>query len=442
MLKILIPNNNIDERKYIIDILFDEFLGLEYEIEYGSLNYEIVLENGNKLTIEDHFFNKFPKDLEYLNEENIPKTVEFGKNDFVVEDDIPIIYGTNKPITNSKLTIICPIDIFASSFFMLTRCEEYVNKTRDIHNRFSAHESLAYKNNFLDRPIVNEYVEMLWNILKSLGCKQKRKEKQFELVLTHDVDDILLFRTYKDLIRRVGGDLIRRKNPILAMKTILDYIQTRLGMKNDPYDTFEWLMDMSESIGVKSYFFFMAEGRTDFDNRYKSDSQFVQYLVKKIKKRGHHIGIHPTYDAYNDFKQLKKEKEELEKNLDTQITFGREHYLRFEVPTTWQIWEDNGMEWDSTVGYADKEGFRCGIGDEFSVFNILTREKLKLKEKPLIIMDVTVLNQDVEDKLDLIKSKIKISKNYNAQITLLWHNSNFLEKRKLIKKLYQKSIAI
>jgi hypothetical protein len=57
MIKIYIPNNNINERKYIIDILFGEFLGLEYIIEIGSQNYEIILEkNGNKLIIEDHFF--------------------------------------------------------------------------------------------------------------------------------------------------------------------------------------------------------------------------------------------------------------------------------------------------------------------------------------------------------------------------------------------------
>ncbi len=86
----------------------------------------------------------------------------FSKNDFIVEKDIPIIYGTDKlEITEQNQNIItCGIDIFASSFFMLTRWEEYVNKNRDRHNRFPAIESLAFKNDFLSRPVVNEYVEM------------------------------------------------------------------------------------------------------------------------------------------------------------------------------------------------------------------------------------------------------------------------------------------
>ena len=443
MINIYIPSNNIEERKYIIDILLEEFLCLDYTIEIKDIqNYEIILENGNKLIIEDHFFNKFPKDLEYLKKENIPEKVEFTINDFIVESNIPIIYGINKLITNNHSTIICGIDIFATSFFMLTRWEEYVNKTRDIHNRFPASASLAYKFNFLDRPIVNEYIEMLWNMLKFLGCQQNRKERKFELVLTHDVDDILLYRTYKDLIRRVGGDIIRRKNPILALQTIFDYCLVKLGKKNDPYDTFDWLMDMSEKAGVKSHFFFMARGQTSYDNRYTLDSQFIQNLVNKIKKRGHYIGIHPSYNAYNDFKQLKNEKIELETTLQTKITFGREHYLRFEVPTTWQLWEDNNMDWDSTMGYADKEGFRCGVCYPFSIFNILSRKKLKLKERPLSVMEDTFFSyyenlSDDELLKKLVQIKNKIEK-YKGEFVFLWHNSNFSNNKFL---LYERVIA-
>jgi len=172
-----------------------------------------------------------------------------------------------------------------------------------------------------------------------------------------------------------------------------------------------------------------SKGKTSYDNRYESNSSFVKELVKKIKSRGHHIGIHPTYDAYNNFEQLKKEKEELETNLETKITFGREHYLRFEVPITWQIWEDNGMKWDSTCGYADREGFRCGTGDEFSVFNILTKEKLKLKERPLLYMDDNRLigERIYEDKvlIDNIMNIINTNKKFNSKNVILFHQNIF-----------------
>ena len=448
MIKIYIPNNNIPERKYIIDIIFREFLGLDFKliINNGELkinDWIIELENGYKLIVEDHFFNKFPNDLEYLKEENIPKIIEFGENDFIVEDDIPIIYGTNTLITNNQSTIICGIDIFASSFFMLTRWEEYVNKNRDNHDRFPAYESLTYRNNFLDRPVVNEYVEMLKNMLLHLGLNQKTKNKNYQLILTHDVDEIVMWRSWKQVFRVALGDVVKRRDTKLAFSRIAEYFLIKQGKIKDPFDTFDWLMDKSESIGAKSRFYFMSGGVTEFDNRY--DIKDAKKLIEKIKNRGHIVGIHPSYNAYNDAKQLKKEKEALESVCKCKIKEGREHYLRFEVPTTWQIWEDNGFEIDSTCGYADKEGFRCGTGDEFSVFNILSREKLKLKERPLVYMDDNRLKGErIYDKKLLLKnisSLIEKSKKYNSTYTLLFHQSIFATEEIDYKGIYEEVIG-
>ncbi|WP_321470630.1 polysaccharide deacetylase family protein [Halarcobacter sp.] len=429
MIKITIPNNNFQERKYILDIIFNEFLGLEYQIlkDDKSKHWEIELKNSKKLVFKDYFFNKFPKDLEYLIFENIPLNIKFGKNEFVPEENIPILYGNDK-LEKFDDIIICSIDVFASSFFMLTRWEEYVNKNRDNHHRFPSTESLAYKNDFLSRPIVNEYIEMLKNMMLYLDSNLKFKTRNFQLILTHDVDFIYKWNTPRKFLRHLAGDIIRRKSPIEFIKSIISYISLKLNLKKDPFDTFEYLMDLSEKINIKSYFFFMAEGLTKYDNNYKSNSIYVKKLVNKIKKRGHNIGIHPTYNAYNDKKQFEKEKNELASNLETKVSFGRNHFLRFEVPGTWQVWEDNNMEWDSTLSYADKEGFRCGCCYEFSVFNILTRKKLKLKEKPLIMMESSLLYQNninYKSAKNNILNLIEIIKRYDGNFVLLWHNSSF-----------------
>ncbi|MDY0320120.1 MAG: polysaccharide deacetylase family protein [Arcobacteraceae bacterium] len=399
MIIINIPNNNILERKYIIDIIFDEFLGLEYQIIESDdcQDWMIEVENKQVLKIQDTFFSKYPNDLEYLKLENIPSQIE-------------------------------QLDIFAASFFMLTRWEEYVNKARDLHDRFPVTESLAYKNAFLDRPIVNEYLEELKKMLLKLDDNLKFKEHNYQLVLTHDVDHIKKWDTSKKFIRHLAGDLIERNSIIEFFRSMIYFIKVKTHIVNDPYDTFDYFMDISDKLQVKSHFLFMAKGVTSFDNRYKTNDKQVIELVNKIQRRGHHIGIHPTYNAYNNFEQLKSEINELEKNFDTNISFGREHYLRFEIPTTWQIWDDNNLSWDSTCGYADKEGFRCGVCYEYSVFNILTRKKLKLKEKPLIVMDGSLRIQERMTPL-LMKEKIleliKQVKKYNGEFVFLWHNSSF-----------------
>ena len=399
------------------------------------------------MVIKDSFFSRFADGLGYLNEKNIPKKVKFVKNQFIIEKNIPVIYGNDELKVNEN-EIICDIDIFASSFFMLTRWEEYVNKIRDIHSRFPATASLAYKNNSLHRPIVNEYIEMLWNILKFLGVSQNRKEKKFKLVLTHDVDNLYKWKSWRQVFRTMGGDVLKRRNLNIAMSRIKQYEKIRQRKMKDPYDTFDHLMDGSESIGVKSRFYFMSGGVTKYDNNYKIGEKKCIELIKEIKRRGHIIGFHGSYASYNNSQQWKKEKELMERIYKGEINEGRQHFLRFEVPTTWQMWENNNMQIDSTCGYADREGFRCGTGDEFPIFNILKRKKLSLKERPLVVMDDTLQNPDYRslspsEGFEIIKYHIEIVRKYKSKITLLWHNSSFDASTSAgWKKVYKNTIRL
>ena len=121
-------------------------------------------------------------------------------------------------IGNDK--IICGIDIFASSFFMLTRWEEYVIKKRDMHNRFSAYESLAFKYNFLNRPVVNEYIVMLKNMLNHIDSRLRFKKYKYSLLLTHDVDIPLKYRSFLDGFREILGDLVKRKKQTQSLNYI------------------------------------------------------------------------------------------------------------------------------------------------------------------------------------------------------------------------------
>ncbi|GAH70917.1 unnamed protein product, partial [marine sediment metagenome] len=149
---------------------------------------------------------------------------------------------------------------------------------------------------------------------------------------------------------------------------------------------------------------------------------------EKIKSRGHLIGFHPSYNSYNDQKQWEEEYSKLSTEVSQKVKIGRQHFLRFEIPTTWQIWEDNNMKWDSTLTYPEKEGFRCGTCYKYSVFNILTRKKLKLKEMPLTVMEVSMVDYQNLTPEIMKKKIIKLIndvKKYNGKFVLLWHNSNF-----------------
>jgi hypothetical protein len=414
---VYIPDDNYDEGAYVTDFLLGELLGLTYSIKKHDAHsgYLMELKNKSRIIIEKHvsFYNN-----NYLDEKNIPETIIFATHSFFPEKNIPVIFGTDKMIITPH-QIICGIDIFASVFFMLTRWEEYVTKTRDIHNRFPAKASLAYQAGFLHRPIINEYAEMLYTMLIASGCTGKRKKQRFTIIPTHDVDEIY----FRCSIKNIAGDILKRKH----LQGAFIRLKSRMKKENH-YDTFDWLMDVSEKHNLKSRFYFLSGGTSVYDNMFSLDDPFVHSLIKKINDRGHIIGFHPSYNAYNDAGLFLKEKKKLETLTRDRITEGRNHFLRCELPRTWNIWDEQGMKIDSTLSYHDHAGFRCGTADEFPVFDFINKKVLAVRERPLIVMDVSLWSyqglslEECMEKLWFYKS---VCQKYSMPYTILFHNSSF-----------------
>jgi hypothetical protein len=434
---IKIPEGFDIERKYLLKIVFTDFFDLDYTIVLNSApQYEIILENMNSIIIEDHFFCLFKDGLEYLGIRNIPEKVSFCSNPFTPENDIPVIYGVPgvQIIDNQPKVIRCKIDIFSSIFFMLTRWEEYVISSKDQFGRFPEELSLSVKNEIHFRPVVNEYVEMIWNMLVYSGFSGGRRRSEFEVALTHDIDEIIRFKSLPRLLRITAGDIVLRKKPALIPLSVSEYIQFRSGKIKDSYDTFDFLMDMSEKINIKSIFYFLPQKRkTNFnksyanhDIRYDIQDPEVVSVIRNIVERGHTIGLHGSFNTFSDAGLFSYELKNLSE-IAGNVTESRQHYLRFSPPITWEIASTNSITRDSTLGFNFEIGFRCGICNEFQVFNFLKREPLDLIEMPLSSMEAAVvgLSRDPDEFFSIICSQIDLIRKYNGKFVLLWHTNSF-----------------
>ncbi|HBS88018.1 MAG: hypothetical protein A2W91_10130 [Bacteroidetes bacterium GWF2_38_335] len=436
MLKITLPTNFKNERSYISDVIFSDFLGVEFDLTFEEgIKSSLISINNKNLIIEDHFFNQFDEKTGYLHESNIPGNVSFFSHELMAENDLPVIFGEGEIVFNEN-EIICKADLFASAFFMLTRWEETVIKTWDSHNRFPGTESLAFRNNFLHRPVVNEYVEFLWNLLKKAGYDGERKLRRFNVIPTHDVDFFRKWPNFRHFAKTISGDIIKRKSFKLLFKNISDYFNGR-----DPYLQFEKFMDLSEKYGLQSHFFFMAGGITSYDNHFSINDEEVKAMIGKIIQRGHSVGIHPSYDSYNNHKIFNSEKETLEAITEKPVLKGRQHFLRYKLPETWQMWDDAGMLWDSGMYYTNEPGFRSGCCYEYPLFNVKSRQKLNLREKPLVFMEIAWIVDPARDRNE-IKDLISKVKKYNGDFIMLWHNSNIDHcNRELFDEVYEKIIS-
>jgi hypothetical protein len=457
---ITIPFSYPAEREYIICIIFKEFLGLEYIIQKANTSFISisVKDNNSRLIIPDILF-AFPEE-EWLTQKTLPKqplkiwNLQIQGIDPDIDlPSVPIIYGVpnsnigSKKLVQSNQELRLNVDIFGSCFFMLTRYEEIVKCERDEHDRFLSKTSLSMQEGFTERAIVNEYVEILWVFLKLLLPGIIRKKREYRLLLSHDVDQIfsVVGKPLKRVIRRMAGDLLVRRDWILALESMLAAMQGC--SKRDPCNTFDFLMNLSENIGVTSTFNFMSEfGNTMYDQRYSIDHPWVRHSIRRIAQRRHLIGYHPTYGSYlnpektkNEFTRLRMVAEE--EGVDQDQWGGRQHYLRWKNPTTWQNWENAGLNYDSTIGFSDIAGFRAGCCYEYPVFDLKQRKQLNLRERPLIVMDAAViygngtLKSEFTEKISFLSHTCK---KFDGDFTLLWHNENVISKKQ--KETYRFAI--
>ncbi|GIV35593.1 MAG: hypothetical protein KatS3mg031_3128 [Chitinophagales bacterium] len=294
-MKIVVPKV-IPELNYAIYILFEHILGLSYQIELSesqSNSVKIYLLNGNELEITLDSWMLNPS----YNKDFIPQKINVldkKLNPFSSSNEVPVIFGSSKLLISDK-KIKLHADFLTSSFFMLTRWEESVLSNRDSYGRFPLYSALSFRESFYRLPVVDEYAEILWNMLKFLGINQERKTWHFRFIPTHDIDNPRKWRGLHTLLRTLGGDLIKRRRFGSARRSWTSFWRTWNGKENDPYDTFDYLMDCSERYGWQSHFFFHCGGSHPLDREALPPSHpIVRQILGKIDARGHSIGFHPS----------------------------------------------------------------------------------------------------------------------------------------------------
>jgi hypothetical protein len=288
--------------------------------------------------------------------------------------------------------------------------QEYTNK-KDRFGRF------LYKfSNYKDvlRPLVSEY-------LKDKGfCIEWPEEHKFAACLTHDVDSIVpswKYTIYTTIKTSLNLNFSR------AWERLASKIKkTNLG---NPYLNFRQIIELEAKYEAKSSFYFLTTSKDPYNWTY--DVEDIKYELQNIVDSGCEVGLHGGYFSYNDPKALKYEKNYLEKVLGRKVIGVRMHWLRFDVPDTWNILSDLGFEYDTTFGFPDMPGFRNGMCYCFKPYDLRKKKIIDIVEIPLHIMDATLFKRDLVDSWKLIKKIIDEVEKNSGVLTLLWHNTTFDE---------------
>ncbi len=347
-------------------------------------------------------------------------------------DRIPVLFwgegyeDGHKPFAERREdgSIVFYADIIAATFFMLSRWEETVVPVRDQHDRFPATASVAYKQGFLDRPIIDEYALILRAWIQTILPGWKPKKQRFRVKLTHDIDYMRQIGDFPTLLMQLAAHGLKRRRPDLLGKTLAAYRDT---VKDPYYQGIAELASISETSGFRSAFYFMAAGPGFHESDYQLSSPQIRRCIRDLRLRGHEIGFHAGYRTAEDPIRFAEEKNAFQHSIGITPQGGRQHYLRFRVPQTWRLWDMQGFIYDSSMGYAGYEGFRCGTCHPFHPFDLDQQRELSLLEYPLIVMDQTLQRyrslspQQAKERIMLLANRCK---QVGGVFTILWHNTS------------------
>ncbi len=421
-----------------LNCILNERFGNQWKLEKDKYGISLKLLGSEGLIFFDDICINF-----YEAKSDLPFTLwdaQFEGWHSALDKPIPCpgFKNLKKPLIEKKRNkYLVHYDILGLTYWMLARVEEINRLDLDIHQRFPARSSHAYKNRYLDRPVVDEWLHILAQVIKKQWPGIKLLKHDFQMIISHDVDTAsrYSFTSPKKFVKRISGDLLRGNFKNALSAPLIRNNKSKLSSL-DPYNTFDWIMDQSEKNFLKSSFYFITGKTSSMEGEYDIEHPFIKYLLKRINSRGHEIGIHPSYNSFKDPILIKRELDLLKtvtsnQEIEQSSWGGRMHYLRWKHPYTLRALNEAGLSYDSTLVYNDQVGFRCGTCFEFNGFDPIRSEQLSIRVRPLIVMEVTLfakkyMGLQKEDGLKtLLNLKNKCQK-LNGQFTLLWHNSNLL----------------
>jgi hypothetical protein len=430
---ILIYTHKITPRvRYIFKHIFTRTLLIP--VDFTSKVEEFVAHNGPKIT-----YTKTPLGNEFFIKSN-NLLFEQGVNDMEIViqkwEEVPCFFKTGP-----KSSI--PYDIFAASFYLISRYEEYLPHVKDKHGRFTAAQSLAFKYDFLEKPVVDIWAYKLVAVLKEKFPDYEFQQRKYAFISTLDIDNAYAYK-YKSLVRGVGGFF----NDLLHVRfvRVWNRFAVTFNIKKDPFDTFDTILKLKKEQEVNSIFFFLIGDYTTFDTNVSASKNKFRLLIKEMLDYAS-VGLHPSYFTMNNASLLKKEKERLEGIINMPIQRSRQHYLRFSLPETYQNLIDLEVAEDYSMGYASNVGFRASTCTPFYFYDLDFEIQTPLKIFPFALMDTTLndyMKLTPRQSLGRIRDLKNEVKAVNGSFITLFHNESLSDylRWKGWKRLYDSMIKI
>lgn len=409
---VLVYTHKISPRlTYIFKHIFKRVLNCR--VSFTTKIEEFVAFNGvklnySKLPLGNEFFIR-SSDL--LFEQGI-NDIEFSVMEW--EAGVPCFFTAGK-----KSSI--PFDIFAASFYLMSRYEEYLPHVQDEHERFSVEESVAFRNGFLKKPMVDIWAFKFLDALKEKFPDEVFEKRTFTFISTFDINQAFLYRG-KGLIRSIGGFISDFFT--LEFSAFFERLLVLSKVKKDPYDTYDEIIRLKKAYDFPTILFFLISNVSTYDNNVSITKNKYRLLIKSVSDYVQ-VGLNLSYFTINREDLMKKELKKMESIINTPVSKSKQHLLRSQLPETYQKLIDLEVEEDYTMGYSNYLGFRASTCTPFYFYDLDFEIQTPLKIVPFAVNDYAlnnVLGLSPKQALVKIKELMLEVKKVNGTFVTLFHN--------------------
>jgi hypothetical protein len=294
-----------------------------------------------------------------------------------------------------------------------------------MYGRYAHENSIAFKENFLHQPIINIWLDEFKKTLIARDSTLNFKDSKFSFLPTYDIDIAWSFRN-KGFKRNFGGIILLLFK--WKFRKMVQRIRVIKKKKQDPFDSYEWMDQLNDQFNLRPvYFFLVAKEKGKYDKNIDVANLEYQQLVQSISSK-YSIGLHPSWASGDIPSLLKKEKATLEHITNQNIISSRQHYIRFELPSTYRKLLALGLTNDYSMGYGSINGFRASIATSFYWYDLKDEEQTKLLIHPYCFMDANSYYEQKlssEAALEEMTQYYRSIKSVNGTMMTIWHN-NFL----------------
>jgi len=315
-----------------------------------------------------------------------------------------------------------PYDIFAASFYLLSRYEEYLPHVPDGYGRFSYRSSLAFKHHFLRQPVVDIWAYKLKDALQSRFPELEFPDRVYQVQPIIDVPLAYQYK-HKGFMRSINSLLTNLIQ--FRFRALYDQFLVLLNFRKDPFDSYKYLINKQKQFKRRFIYTFLVGKYSTYDNNLNLNKKGFVSLIKSISDYSL-VGIKNSFLNLSSLTAMKRDKDRLENIINRPLVGSRNSHNKLNLPESYRNLVELEIHRDFSMGYHDTIGFRAGTCTPFLFYDMDFEIQTPLELHPFQVMDACLFQyKSLLDKQQQMSVLIDTVKKVNGTLTFLFHNYTF-----------------